>query len=128
MTNASKKERPVTSGPTLKFNDGANIDDFEFSYLAEKEKLEFVANINSLFELYNELYKRVSSAQEHNKPNIFFTVGELQVFNTWLFDTIANIQRSYEVIDHTNRITNKLYRASIKIREYKKVVHLKDVL
>lgn len=94
--------------------------DFEFNYAAESAKLEFQQNISSLLELHAEFSARLQSAVDKHKDGVYILTGEMEVFKDWLMQTSTSLLENYALIDHTLRITNRLYKASTRI-------HLKDI-
>lgn len=93
--------------------DISNINqDFEFNYACEEAKREFQGCVEGLLELHSLISSRKSSATERGKDLIFFSPGELEVYQDWLMNSVTSLLEHYATIDRVNRVAMKLYRIS----------------
>lgn len=83
---------------------------FEFNYAAESSKIEFQATVNGLLELQALISSRIACATERGKDGVFFTSGELEIYQDWIMNTASALLEHYATIDRTNRLLNKRFK------------------
>lgn len=107
----------------------ANIKE-SFEYAAQEAKRDFQANINSLLEIHSLFTGKLQHAK--NKNVVFLSTDEVDTLQEWILSITSSLMENYALIDHSNRITNKLYKACSGAGEHRKklrsLTELNDLL
>lgn len=105
-----------------------NIEN-SFEYTANEAKKSAQGNINSLLVLHDFIQEKHRHSVDHDKNVSYLTIQEMEFLMERIIDITSNLHADFVSIDRVNRLTNKLYRCALKIRERQPTTpNLKELL